>query len=103
MPQIHPLALVEKGAELADDVIVGPYAYVGPKVVLGAGCVVHHHASIEGYTKAGEKNMFFPFSAVGCIPQDLKYQGGDCRVVIGNNNRIREHATIHIGTESGGR
>ncbi|HTV49009.1 MAG TPA: acyl-ACP--UDP-N-acetylglucosamine O-acyltransferase [Phycisphaerae bacterium] len=102
MPQIHPQALVENGAQLADDVIVGPYAYIGPKVELGRGCVVHHHASIEGNTTAGEKNIFFPFSAVGCIPQDLKYLGGDCRVVIGNNNRIREHATIHIGTESGG-
>jgi UDP-N-acetylglucosamine acyltransferase len=102
MPRIHPLALVENGAQLADDVLVGPFAYIGPDVVLGPGCIVHHHASIEGRVTAGANNEFFPFSAVGCVPQDLKYQGGNCRVLIGANNRIREHATIHIGTEKGG-
>ena len=64
MPQIHPLALVEKGAQLADDVIVGPYAYIGPEVVLGRGCVVHHHASIEGRTMAG------PAGAKACRTTD---------------------------------
>lgn len=102
MPQIHPTAVVEAGAELADDVVVGPFAYVGPHVQLGAGCVVHHHASVEGYTTAGIKNQFFPYSNWGAAPQDLKYRGANCRLVLGDNNELREHSTGHIGTEDGG-
>src|SRR5947209_3115975 len=102
MPKIHPMAVVEAGATLADDVVVGPFAYVGPKATLGKGCVLHHHAQVEGNTIAGENNVFFPNCLVGAVSQDLKYRGGGCRVVIGNNNVIRENATIHIGTEDGG-
>lgn len=102
MPVIHPTAIIEPGAELAPDVTVGPYAYIGKNVRLGAGCVVHHHASIEGHTTAGERNEFFPNCVIGAIPQDLKYKGGNCRVVIGNDNRFREACTVHIGTEDGG-
>ncbi|MGN6366941.1 MAG: acyl-ACP--UDP-N-acetylglucosamine O-acyltransferase [Phycisphaerae bacterium] len=102
MPKIHPMAVVESGARLADDVVVGAFAYVGPQVVLGKGCVLHHHAQVEGRTVAGENNEFFPNCLVGAVSQDLKYRGGACRVVIGNNNVIRENTTIHIGTEDGG-
>jgi UDP-N-acetylglucosamine acyltransferase len=102
MPQIHPMAVVEEGAELADDVIVGPFAFVGRMVQLGAGCIVHHHASIEGRTTAGENNEFYPQCVLGAAPQDLKYKGGNCRIVIGNNNKLREFVTVHIGTEAGG-
>ena len=102
MPKIHAMAVVEAGAELADDVIVGPFAYIGPRVKLGAGCIVHHHAQIEGATTAGTGNEFFPNSLVGAVSQDLKYRGGNCGVVIGNHNKIRENSTIHIGTEDGG-
>ena len=69
MPQIHPMAVVESGAELADDVVVGPFAFVGRQVQLGAGCVVHHHASIEGHTIVGEGNEFFPQCVIGALPQ----------------------------------
>ena len=102
MPKIHPMAVVETGAELADDVVVGPFAYVGPRVKLGKGCMVHHHASIEGKTTAGEGNEFFPYSLVGAVSQDLKYRGGQCELVIGKRNVFRENCTIHIGTEDGG-
>jgi len=102
MPKIHTSAVVEAGAQLADDVVVGAFAYVGPHVVLGKGCVLHHHASIEGYTVVGEANEFFPYSLIGAAPQDLKYKGGECRVIIGNNNQFREMSTVHIGTEDGG-
>jgi UDP-N-acetylglucosamine acyltransferase len=102
MPRIHPTAVVETGAQLADDVVVGPLAYIGPQVRLGAGCVVHHHASLEGHTVVGEGNQFFPHSAMGCQPQDLKYSGGDCRLTIGDRNLFRENVTVHIGTETGG-
>ncbi len=99
---IHATAIVERGACLADDVKVGAFAYIGPRVKLGPGCHVMHHATIEGHTTAGRGNTFFPFSACGCVPQDLKYRGGDCVLEIGDCNEIREHATLHIGTEDGG-
>ncbi|NNM84590.1 MAG: acyl-ACP--UDP-N-acetylglucosamine O-acyltransferase [Phycisphaerales bacterium] len=102
MPKVHPMAVVEKGAELADDVEVGPFAYIGPRVQLGPGCRVMHHASLEGDTIAGERNIFFPFSSCGLVSQDLKYRGSSCRLLIGDDNVIREHATLHIGTEAGG-
>ncbi|MCL2645758.1 MAG: acyl-ACP--UDP-N-acetylglucosamine O-acyltransferase [Phycisphaerales bacterium] len=102
MPQIHPMSVVDPGAQLADDIIVGPFAYIGPHVVLGKGCIVHHHAQIEGHTTAGENNEFFPNCVIGGVSQDLKYRGGACRVIIGNNNKFREFCTIHIGTEDGG-
>jgi UDP-N-acetylglucosamine acyltransferase len=102
MPKIHPMAVVEKGAVLADDVEVGSFAYIGPRVTLGAGCIVHHHAQIEGQTTAGENNEFFPNCIIGCLSQDLKYRGGNCPLIIGNGNKFRENSTVHIGTEDGG-
>lgn len=99
---IHATAIIERGACLANDVTVGPYAYIGPHVQLGPGCHVMHHAVLEGHTTAGRGNRFFPFSACGCVPQDLKYRGGACVLEIGDFNEIREHATLHIGTEDGG-
>ncbi len=80
MPKIHPMAVVEAGATLAEDVVVGAFAYVGAKAALGKGCVLHHHAQVEGNTVAGENNVFFPNSVVGAVSQDLKYRGGNCRV-----------------------
>jgi UDP-N-acetylglucosamine acyltransferase len=96
------MAFVDPGAQLADDVVIGPFAYVGPHVTLGPGCVLHHHAQIEGHTIAGLNNVFFPNCLIGAVSQDLKYQGGDCRVVIGSHNVFRENATVHIGTEVAG-
>jgi len=102
MPTIHPMAFVHPSATLADDVTVGPFAYVGPSVTLGKGCVLHHHAQIEGNTIAGEHNEFFPNCLIGSLSQDLKYRGGACKVVIGSHNKFRENCTVHIGTEDGG-
>jgi len=102
MPKIHPMAVVERGAELADDVVVGAFAWIGPHVRLGNGCVVHHHAQIDGHTRVGDANEFFPNSIIGCISQDLKYRGGPCPIIIGSGNRFRENCTVHIGTEDGG-
>jgi UDP-N-acetylglucosamine acyltransferase len=96
------MAVVEAGAQLAEDVVVGAFAYVGPQVVLGRGCVLHHHAQVEGLTIAGEDNEFYPNCLIGSVSQDLKYKGGPCRVVIGSHNVFRENSTVHIGTEVGG-
>lgn len=100
--RIHPLAVVEPGAELDGGVEVGPYAIVGGRVRIGARTRVGAHAVVTGNTVVGEDNQIFPFASVGQIPQDLKYRGEDSRLEIGNRNIIREFATLHLGTAGGG-
>lgn len=102
MPQLHPTAIVEDGAELADDVTVGAYCFVGRRVKLGPGCVLHHGAVVDGNTTIGARNQIFHYAVVGTIPQDKKYQGEESQLLIGDDNVVREHATIHMGTQVGG-
>lgn len=102
MPQIHPTSVVEAGAELGSDVKIGPHCYVGPKVVLGEGTRLVSHVAILGRTTLGKYNTLWPHASLGAEPQDLKYQGEDTTLVIGDHNSIRESVTIHLGTESGG-
>lgn len=100
--EIHATAVVETGAELGDDVRIGPYAVIGPQVVMAAGCVVHSHAVIGGRTRIGARTEVFPFASVGLRPQDLKYRGEPSELVIGSDTVIREHVTLNPGTEGGG-
>jgi UDP-N-acetylglucosamine acyltransferase len=102
VPQIHRTAIVEEGAQLADDVIIGPYAAVGPRVELGPGVVLHQGAIVSGRTRLGARTQVFPYAVLGSIPQDKKYQGEESRLEIGDDNTIREHVTINIGTSGGG-
>ncbi len=102
MPDIHPTAIVEKGAVLADDITVGPFAYIGPKVTIGEGSSVASHAVIEGKTTIGKYNRIFPHAAVGTIPQDLKYDGEESELIIGDHNTIREFTLLNPGTKGGG-
>lgn len=102
MPNISPLSVVHPGAKLADDVEIGPFCTIGPDVTLGSGNKLISHVVITGHTTIGKHNVFFPHCTVGEIPQDLKYRGSPTRLEIGDNNRIRESATIHTGTEIGG-
>lgn len=97
-PQIHPTAHVEPGAELAADVIVGPMAFVGARVRLGAGTRLHHHATVDGHTRLGEGNEVFPYAFVGGRTQDKKWAGADAPVVIGDRNIFREFCTVHGAT-----
>ena len=99
---VHPTAVVEPGAELDDDVEIGPYAIIGPEVRIGAGTVVGPHAVIAGRTTLGRNNQIFQYAAIGAIPQDLKYRGEPSQLIVGDGNRIREFATLHPGTEGGG-
>lgn len=99
---IHPTALVEKGAELADDVHIGPYCIVGSHVKMGRATKVHSHAVITGHTTLGEENEVFPFSSIGHAPQDLKYKGEPTLLIIGSKNKIRENTTLQPGTVQGG-
>ncbi|MDQ6621777.1 MAG: acyl-[acyl-carrier-protein]--UDP-N-acetylglucosamine O-acyltransferase, partial [Pseudomonadota bacterium] len=98
MTRIHPTALVESGAELANDVEVGAYSIIGPEVSIASGTWVGPHAVIRGRTSIGARNRIFQFTSIGEIPQDRKYTGEPTSVAIGDDNVIREFVTIHAGT-----
>ncbi len=98
MSLIHPTAIVDNAANIAADVKIGPYCVIGPNVTLAAGVEIMSHVCIEGKTTIGEGTKIFPFSVIGFNPPDLKYKGEDSRLVIGKNNVIREHVTMHTGT-----
>jgi UDP-N-acetylglucosamine acyltransferase len=98
MAQVHPTALVARGAELADTVTIGPYAIIGEKVKIGPGTSIGAHCIIDGCTTIGRDNRFFPFSSIGLAPQDKKYAGEDTRLEIGDGNTVREYCTFNTGT-----
>lgn len=102
MADIHPTAIVDEKAEIADDVSIGPYCIVGSDVVLGAGVRLRAHVIVDGRTRIGEGTEIYPFASIGLPPQDLKYAGEPSELVIGRNNRIREYVTMNPGTEGGG-
>lgn len=100
--EIHPTALVDSKARLGAGVRVGAFAVIGPEVVLGDGVEVAHHASITGRTTIGARSRVFPFAALGGEPQDKGFTGDSTELVVGSDNVIREHVTIHVGTPKGG-
>lgn len=102
MSLIHPTAIVHPKAELDAGVRVGPYCVIGEGVRIASGTVLHNHVTVQGPAEIGRDNEVFPYAVLGADPQDLKYQGHDTALVIGHRNKIREHATIHRGTELGG-
>jgi UDP-N-acetylglucosamine acyltransferase len=102
MPEIHPTAVVEKGAKLARSVKIGPFCHVGPHVELGERVELLSHVAVAGRTAVGEGTRVFPFASIGHAPQDLKYKGEESRLVIGRDNVIREHVTVNPGTAGGG-
>lgn len=95
---IHSTAVVSRDATIGSDVTIGPYSIVGPEVSIGDGTVIGPHVVIEGPTDIGKGNRVFQFASIGAEPQDLKFRGERCKVVIGDNNTIREFVTIHRGT-----
>jgi len=95
---IHATAIVDTAAELDSSVTVGPYAVIGPHVKIGAGTTVGPHSVIEGHTTIGENNRIFQFTSLGAIPQDKKYSGMPCELIIGDRNTIREFCTFNIGS-----
>ncbi len=99
--KIHPTAIVSPKAQIADNVEIGPFCTVGDDVKIGEGTILKSHVVIEGDTVIGKNNVIFPFAVIGVEPQDLKFKGEKARVVIGDNNKIREHVTIHLGTQDG--
>ena len=99
---IHPTAIVDPRARIAESAEIGPYAIVGADVEIGPRTRLMAHNYLEGPTWIGEDNLFYPYSTIGAASQDLKYQGERAETRIGNRNRIREFVTIHRGTQGGG-
>ncbi len=95
---IHPQAIVDPKAELASDVEVGPFTYIGPGVEVDTGTVINSHVCLKGPTKVGKRNKIFQFASVGEDCQDKKYKGEPTSLEIGDDNQIRECTTIHRGT-----
>ncbi len=98
MARIHPTAVVDTQAELADSVSVGPYAVIGPHVRVAEGTTIGAHCVIEGRTTIGRDNRIFQFNSIGAVPQDMSYGGEPTELVIGDRNTIREFCTINLGT-----
>ncbi|HEX5357876.1 MAG TPA: acyl-ACP--UDP-N-acetylglucosamine O-acyltransferase [Aquabacterium sp.] len=98
MANIHPTAIVDPKAQLAESVSVGPYSIIGPHVVIGEGSSVGAHCVIEGHTTIGRDNRIYQFASLGGDPQDKKYAGEPTRLVIGDRNTIREFTTFNTGT-----
>lgn len=99
---IHPSAIVAPGAVVPESCTIGPYSTIGPEVVLGENSVLISHVVLDGRTRIGARNTFYPFGSIGVAPQDLKYNGEPTETQIGDDNTIRECVTISRGTAKGG-
>ncbi len=96
--KIHTSAVVESGAEIADDVQIGAFCYVGPKVKIDSGTILLPHSVVDGNTTIGKNNHFSPHCSIGSYPQDISYKGEDTKVTIGDNNIFREFVSVNRGT-----
>jgi UDP-N-acetylglucosamine acyltransferase len=99
---IHPSAVIAPGAVVPESCTVGPFCTIGPEVVLGENCTLISHVVLDGRTRIGARNIFYPFCSVGVAPQDLKYKGEPTETILGDDNTIRESVTISRGTVGGG-
>jgi len=102
MANIHSTAIIDPAAQLDSSVTVGPYTVIGPNVKIGSGTTVGAHCVIEGHTTIGRDNHIFQFNSLGAIPQDKKYAGEPCELLLGDRNTIREFCTFNIGSPGGG-
>ena len=98
----HKTSIISMGEKISNNVEIGPYSVIGPNVLIGKDTKIHSHVSIMGNTTIGSGNEIFPFACIGNDPQDLKYQGEENSLIIGNNNKIREYVNINPGTKGGG-
>jgi len=102
VPRIDPTSRVADGVRIADDVEIGPFCTIGQKVELRAGVQLLSHVNLSGATIIGERTVIHPFASLGTEPQSTGYRGGDTRLTVGSDCRIREGVTINTGTEDGG-
>ena len=98
---IHPTATVSKRAEIASSVIIGAYTVIGDGVSIDENTELKSHVSVMGQTKIGKNNQIYPFSVIGGPPQDISYKNESTRLIIGDNNIIRENCTLSTGTVKG--
>ena len=101
MNMIEKSSIIHTNSNIGENVSVGHFSVVGPNVKIGKNCIIHSHVVIGGDTTIGSGNIIYPFSVIGSKPQHLKYDGEKSKLIIGNNNIIREHVTMHPGTEIG--
>jgi len=99
---IHKTAIIDPKAKIASNVKIGPYCYINGNISIGENTELQSHVNISGNTKIGKNNIFYPFSNIGCDPQDLKFKGEDSELFIGDSNIFRENVTISKGTKDGG-
>ncbi len=99
---IHPTAIVESGAEVDLNVEIGPGCIIGSRVRIQSGTKLMAQVVVRGKTKIGARNVFYPFSVIGGEPQDLKYDGEETELILGDDNTIREFVTLNLGTVQGG-
>ena len=96
---IHKTAIIDNKAKINSSVNIGAYTVIGPNVEIGENCIIQCHVSILGNTKIGKNNKIYPFASIGNDPQDLKFNGEQTKLEIGDGNKIREYVTINPGTE----
>ncbi len=99
---IHKTAVIDSKAKISENVKIGPYTVIGSNVEISEGTEIQSHVNILGNTKIGKNNKIYPFASIGNDPQDLKFQGEETKLEIGDNNKIREYVTINPGTLGGG-
>ena len=99
---IHKTAIIDTNAKVSSNVEIGAYSVIGPNVEIDENTIIHSHVNISGHTKIGKKNIIYPFASIGNDPQDLKFNGEITKLIIGNQNTIREYVTINPGTVGGG-
>ena len=99
---IHKTAIIDSKAKISSNVKVGPYTIIGANVEIAEGTIIQSHVNITGHTYIGNNNKIYPFASIGSNPQDMKYKGEETRLLIGDNNTIREMVTINPGTVQGG-
>ena len=102
MSQIHQSSFLSKNVKLGQNIKIGPFCYLDGEINIGDNTELKSHVVISGNVSIGNNNIFYPFSNIGCEPQDLKFNGEDSELIIGNNNIFRENTTISKGTRDGG-
>jgi len=100
---IHSTAVIEDGAQIGANVSIGPFCVIGANVFIGDDVTLKSHVVVDGHTTIGKGTIVYPFASLGTAPQDLKYDGEHSKLIIGENNKIREHVTMNPGTAGNGR
>ena len=99
---INKNSIIHNKTKISESVEIGPYSVIGPDVEIKENVIIHSHVNISGNTLIGKGNKIYPFASIGNDPQDLKFKGEKTKLIIGNNNTIREYVTINPGTKGGG-